>query len=71
MATFIMVFGMEGRGSWSKNIASVGGILWLLTVIYAFYIFPWQKGFYFLIGTLIVGAILQKILRPIINPRGR
>jgi hypothetical protein len=62
IATFIMVLGMEGRGSSSKNITNVGVLLWIFSIIYVFYI---------LIGTLILGAILQKILRPILNPHGR
>jgi hypothetical protein len=64
IATFIMVLGMEGRGSSSKNITNVGVLLWIFSIIYVFYIF-------ILIGTLILGAILQKILRPILNPHGR
>jgi predicted PurR-regulated permease PerM len=66
-----MVLGMEGRGSSSKNITNVGVLLWIFSIIYVFYIFTWQKGILFLIGTLILGAILQKILRPILNPHGR
>lgn len=66
----IACFGMEGRGAWSKNIASGGGILWLVTIILGFIYLDLKGGIYFLIGTLVLGAILIKILRPILNPHG-
>ena len=70
IATLIMVFGMEGRGSWSRNISIVGGILWSLSIIYAFYVFSWQKGLVFLLATFVLGAVLQRILRSLLNPHG-
>ncbi len=71
LAVLVTVFGMEGRGTWSRFISIAGGWLWLFVVIYAFYIFMWQKGMLFLLGTFILGAILQRILRPLLNPHGR
>lgn len=70
IATFIMVFGMTGRGSWSRKIATVGGLLWLASVIGAFYLLTWQRGVLYLLGTFVLGAILQAILRPLLNPHG-
>jgi len=70
VTTFVTVFGMEGRGSWSRIISNIGGILWLATIIYAFYIFSWWQGIFFLLGTFVLGAILQKVLRPILNAHG-
>jgi hypothetical protein len=71
IATIIMVVGMTGRGEWSQGIATVGGLLWLASVIGAFYLLSWQRGLLFLLGTFVLGAILQSILRPFLNPRGR
>ena len=70
VATFIMIFGMEGRGSWSKIISIVGGLLWFSVIVYAFWLFSWQIGLIFLIGTFVLGALLQRILRPLLNPHG-
>jgi hypothetical protein len=71
IATFIMVFGMEGRGSWSRNISVVGGLLWVISIALAFYYFSWRGGALFIVGTFVLGAILQKILRPFLNPHGQ
>ena len=68
ISTFVVVFGTEGRGQRSRIVSIFGGLLWLLLVIYAFYSLSWQKGTIFLIGTFILGAILQSILRPLLNP---
>ena len=70
LSVFIAVFGMEGRGSWSHNISVIGGILWLASVVLAFLKFSIGDGFLFLIGTFILGAILQRILRPLLNRHG-
>jgi len=71
IAMLVVTFGSEGRGSWSKNIEIIGGLLWLASVIWAFFDLGLKGGFLFLIGTFVVGAILQAIFRPILNPRGR
>lgn len=70
VATFVTIFGMEGRGVWSRNISVVGGLLWLFVIIYGFYFFPWQKSTSILLGTFVFGAISQGILRGLLNPRG-
>jgi hypothetical protein len=70
VATFVAMFGSEGRGSWSGKIAMVGGILWLTSNVLAFYQLGFKEGSLFLLGTFIFAAILQKILRPFLNPHG-
>jgi hypothetical protein len=70
VATLIMMIGQEGRGSWSQNISIVGGLLWLGSIVFAFYSTNWKTGLLFILGTLIFGAILKKLLRPILNKRG-
>jgi hypothetical protein len=70
IAMFILVFGSEGRGFWSKNISYAGGLLWLGSIVWAFYTLGWKNGSFYLIGTLVVGAIFTNILRPLLNPHG-
>lgn len=69
LGTFIMLFGMEGRGEWSSNIAILGGWIWIGTIVWGF--ISLRHGLLLVIGTLVFGAILQRILRPIMNPHGR
>ena len=70
ISTFVMVFGMEGRGNWSKNIAIVGGLMWTASIVFAFYSLPWKSGLLFVFATFVFGVILEMILRPILNPHG-
>jgi len=70
ISTLIMVFGMEGRGTWSRNIAILGGNLWFISVVVAFWILGIRNGFIYLLGTFIFAYILQRILRPFLNPHG-
>ena len=70
VSTLIMVFGMEGRGTWSRSIAIIGGVFWAISVVWGFFHFSLFWGFGFLLGTLLFGAILQRILRPLLNPHG-
>ena len=70
ISVIIACFGMEGRGEWSKNIATVGGILWLVSVIAGFYYLGFIHGLYFLLGTFVLGVVLTKVLRPVLNPHG-
>lgn len=55
------VWGTQTRGTWSQNIGIIGGILWLLGVILFFFQTDLVKGFLYLLGTFIVGAILTRI----------
>lgn len=71
ITTFIMVFGMEGRGVWSRNISIIGGWLWFASVIFAFYSTDWKTGILFVLSTFILGAILKEIFKPLLNPKGR
>lgn len=70
LSTFIMVFGMEGRGTWSNGISIVGGLLWLIAIIWGFFHFSVLMGFGFLLGTFVLGAILKRIFKPLLNPHG-
>lgn len=70
ISVFISCFGMEGRGTWSRHIASVGGILWMISVIAGFYFLGLTQGLLFLLGTFVLGAILTKVFRLILNPHG-
>lgn len=67
---FLVVVGSEGRGTWSKNIATVGGLLWLTSVIIAFVSLGIKNGVFFLLGSFVLGAILTNILKPLLNPHG-
>lgn len=70
ISVIIASFGMEGRGTWSRNIATIGGILWFVSVIAGFYYLGLTHGLYLLVGTFVLGAVLTKVFKLILNPRG-
>lgn len=70
ISMFVLVFGAEGRGDWSRNIAIVGGLLWLGSVVWGFYTYGVKGGIIYLVGTFVWGAILTAILKPLVNPHG-
>ena len=71
IATFMMVFGIEGSGYFRRTIGSLSGLAWLATVVYVFYTFSTKQGALYLFGTLFLAAMLQKILHPLFHPHGR
>lgn len=71
ISIFILVFGMEGRGDWSRTISWFGGVLWVGSVIWGFLHYGVKGGIAYLIGTIAWGAVLSLILKPILNPHGR
>jgi len=71
LATFIMVFGIEGNGYFRRTIGSISGLAWIATVVYMFYKLPVKDGAMYLFGTLFLAAVLQKILHPFLHPHGR
>ena len=71
ISTIIMVVGMAGRGSSSNKITLVGGWLWLCSVVTAFILLGFKNGLFFLIGSLVLAALLVNLLKPILNPHGR
>lgn len=71
VATFIMVFGIEGSGYFRRTLGSFCGLAWMVTIVYVFYRFPFKDGVVYLFGTLFLAAMLQKILHPFFHPHGR
>jgi len=70
ISMIVLVVGMEGRGTWSRNISYIGGVLWLGSVIWGFFHYGLKGGIIYLIGTLVWGAILSFILKPVLSPHG-
>lgn len=71
LATFIMVFGIEGSGYFRRTMGSLSGLAWLGTVGYVFLKYPLKEGLFYFFGTLFLAAVLQKILHPFFHPHGR
>ncbi len=68
-SVFITAFGLEGKGTWSKNISLVGSWLWIFSIIYVFSVLSWQAGILFIIGTLILTSIFRTLLTPFMHRR--
>lgn len=59
---FMTTWGAQTRGTLSPAVFSIGGILWLISVVWAFLELGIGKGLLFLLGTFVAGAILSKLL---------
>ena len=59
---FLGVWGTQTRGDWSKNIGIIGGLIWFSTIAWGFMQLGLKNGLIFLLGTLVIGAVLSKIL---------
>ena len=57
--TVMVVWGSQTRGTWSQNIAIVGGIVWLLSVVLSFLQKGIVSGLVFTFATFALGAILS------------
>ncbi len=62
----LSIWGSQTRGSWSQNIAIVGGLIWLCLLIFMFYSFGIKVGFVALFVSIVVGAICENIFPKII-----
>jgi len=60
--TFLGVWGTQTRGSWSRNIGIIGGLIWLLSLTWVVLSYGLLKGLFFTAQTFILGAILSNIL---------
>lgn len=59
---FLGVWGTQTRGDWSRNIGIIGGLIWFFSIIWGFIQLGFKNGFVFIFATLIIGAVLSKIL---------
>lgn len=57
IAGFLLGFGDGGRGTYSRAVASIGGLIWLGGIIYAFYI----QGLWFGLGAILMSFVIAAL----------
>ncbi len=60
MGVAMAIWGSQTRGTLSRNISIIGGLLWFTVLIWVF-VNHFVNGLYFLLGSFVLGAILKTI----------
>ena len=62
VGTFLAIWGTQTRGSWSQNIGITGGLIWLVSLVWAIVELGLKTGLLVLLGTFVLGGILISVL---------
>lgn len=61
LGTCLAFWGMQTRGEWSKNISVIGGLVWIVSLIYIFLNKGAKNGLLAILASFVVGAICQRV----------
>jgi len=61
IAMALTVWGSQTRGTWSQNIAIIGGWCWLITLIVMFFLFGIKDCLIATFISFVIGAIFTRI----------
>jgi hypothetical protein len=67
----LATFGIASRGSWSIQIASIGGIIWLAALVLVFWFVGWKLGVLTALGTFVLGNVSERVFRRVLRTSNR
>ena len=62
IGAFLSIWGSQTRGSWSRNISTLGGLMWFAGIIWGFIELGWLWGAVLLLVTFALANIFMRIL---------